>query len=77
MIAEGMKRYSITLDPGLVGEIDKLARRAGMHRGPFIAQLLEDVIANRRLQHARDDADELRTLLLWRIRAAEQRIQRI
>ncbi|MDE0383808.1 MAG: hypothetical protein OXI22_08000 [Defluviicoccus sp.] len=77
MIRDGFKRYSITLDPGLVGEIDKLARRAGMHRGPFIGEFLEDVIANRRLQHARDDADELRTMLLRRIRAAEERIARI
>ncbi|MDE0032118.1 MAG: hypothetical protein OXU75_03185 [Deltaproteobacteria bacterium] len=77
MIADGKKRYSITLDPGLVGEIDKLARRAGMHRGPFIAEVLEDVIANRRLQHARADADELRVILMRRIRAAMERIERI
>lgn len=77
MIRDGFKRYSITLDPGLVGEIDKLARRAGKHRGPFIAELLEDVIANRRLQQARDDADELRVMLLRRIRSAMERIERI
>jgi len=68
MIRDELKRYSISLPPELVAEIDKLARRARKHRGPFIAAALEDFVANRRLMHAREDADE-------QIRSIEERLE--
>ncbi|MCY4121866.1 MAG: hypothetical protein OXG72_13200 [Acidobacteria bacterium] len=77
MIRDGLKRYSIALPPELVADIDRLARRASMHRGPFIARALEDFVANRRLEHARADADELRVMLMRRVRGALERIERI
>lgn len=71
-ISSELKRFSISLPPALIADLDRLARRRAMHRAHVVREALESWLNTATLAMSAEDASEHFDKLEWQLRRAEE-----